>query len=325
MYESIMVPLDGSHFAEEALPLAMALARRSGARLHLVTVRTPTAALLAGLAGHHAEGGARPTDPEQAYLDAVCDRICDEMGESVSFTLKDPPVAEALNGYVVEHDVDLVVMTTHGRGGISRAWLGSVADALVRQACVPILLRRPGRDRIPDRPRMFQRLLVPLDGSAASEAAVERALTMGTLGKARYTLLRVVQLPFLIEGLTSAELLRIDTEELDRRRAEADRYLKEVAEQMPPDVDVRTVTMLHERAAEAILDHARDTSVDLIAMSTRGLGGWRRMFLGSVADKVLRGAEQPVLLYHPPAPDQPDAEADDAAAANPTPPPAFRP
>ncbi len=317
MYGSILVPLDGSHFAEEALPLAMTLSHRLGAHLHLVTVRTPTAALLAGLAGHH-EGEA--SDPEQAYLDAVCDRICEDMGESVSFTLMDPPVADALSRYIEDHAVGLVVMTTHGRGGLSRTWLGSVADTLVRRACVPILLRRPGRDQVPERPQPFRHILIPLDGSEASETALEKALAMGRLGSARYTLLQVVQLPFVIEGLTSAELLRIDTEELDRRRADAERYLKDLAADIS-DAETRTVSLLHERPAEAILDYAREADVDLIAMSTRGLGGLKRIFLGSVADKVLRGAEQPVLLFCPrPSETKAGASSEEAPAD-----PAFRP
>lgn len=295
MYASILVPLDGSRFAEEAIPHAIDLVRRSGARLHLVTVRTPTAALLAGLAGRHGEPGA--ADPEQRYLDRICERLCDELGESVSFSLLDPPVADALNNYAEEHGNDLIVMTTHGRSGLSRAWLGSVADALIRRATVPVLLFRPGMEQ---QSTSFRHILVPLDGSAESETAVPRALELGQLTGARLTFLRIVQMPFLMEGLTSAELLRVDADELDRRRGDAERYLYTLAGRMNGGTDVRTTTLLHERPADAILAHARDCDADLIAMATRGLGGWKRMVLGSVADKVLRGAEQPVLLYHPP-------------------------
>lgn len=310
MYASILVPLDGSHFAEEAIPHALDLVRRAGARLHLVTVRTPTAALLAGLAGRYGESGA--ADPEQLYLDRICERLCDELGESVSFSLLDPPVADALNDYIDEHGIDLVVMTTHGRGGLSRAWLGSVADALIRRVTVPVLLFRPGMEQ---RSTSFRHILVPLDGSAESEAAVPRALELGQLTGARYTLLRIVQMPFLMEGLTSAELLRVDADELDRRRGDAERYLHTLADRMDKGPDVRTTTLLHERPADAILAHARDCDADLIVMATRGLGGWKRMVLGSVADKVLRGAEQPVLLYHPP---DVTLAADEKAAAEET-------
>lgn len=295
MYASILVPLDGSHFAEEAIPHALDLVRRSGARLHLVTVRTPTAALLAGLAGRNAEAGI--ADPEQRYLNRICERLCDELGESVSFDLLEPPVADAINDYALDHGVDLIVMTTHGRGGLSRAWLGSVADALVRRATIPVLLFRPGLEHGSTE---FRNILVPLDGSAESETAVPWALELGRLTGARYTFLRIVQMPFLMEGLTSAELLRMDSDELDHRRGDAERYLRRLAERVGKDGEVRTTTLLHERPADAILGHARDCDADLIAMATRGLGGWKRMVLGSVADKVLRGAEQPVLLYHPP-------------------------
>src|SRR5690554_2993968 len=201
MYRNIMVPLDGSPFGEQALPVAIALARRSAARLHVVHVRTSAARPVRGRAGIRC-------DPERDYLNAMAERASEELGESVSFALladtiagisySNPPrraIADVLETYVREHGIDLVVMTTHGRGGLSRAWLGSVADSFIRQATAPVLLIRPEKDPAPmaaSTAGRIRHILIPLDGSEAAEAVIGPAVQLGTLTGARYSLFRVV-------------------------------------------------------------------------------------------------------------------------------------
>jgi nucleotide-binding universal stress UspA family protein len=192
-------------------------------------------------------------------------------------------------------------MTTHGRGGLERAWLGSVADALVRCCSVPILLLRPG-ESTPDIAQVpqFKRILIPLDGSALAEQILAPALELGGLAHAEYTLLRAVE-PFVLVGYAPvAQASRLDLKLTQEGLAEAQRYLDRVAERLraagrPP----RTRALLAEQSAAAILDEARRQDADLIAMATHGRSGLARLLLGSVADKVLRGATLPVLMVRP--------------------------
>ena len=116
---------------------------------------------------------ANVLEQERAYLDGIVKRLASVSPVPVTSALVEGPViAEMLNGHVVTTKADLIVMTTHGRGPLSRFWLGSVADELVRRATTPILVVRPQ-----EKPAIFQaeavirHILVPLDGSALAEQA----------------------------------------------------------------------------------------------------------------------------------------------------------
>ena len=304
MYRSIMVPLDGSPFSEQALPVAIALARRSAARLHLVHVRS-------GPRPVRGRAGVR-CDPERDYLDAVAARVSDELAESVSFALladtiagvsySNPPrraVADVLETYVREHAIDLVVMTTHGRSGISRAWLGSVADSFIRQSTAPVLLVRPDGRPQPGaaaRPGHARHVLIPLDGSEAAERVIGAAVKLGSLTAARYSLLRVVT-PLAVVADYGPPSAIFDDPTLSDRRREAVEYVSRLAERMSDEgYDVAGAVVIAPSAAAAITEYADAHDADLIAIGTRGLGGPRRMLLGSVADKVVRTSAQPVLV-----------------------------
>jgi nucleotide-binding universal stress UspA family protein len=326
MYRNIMVPLDGSPFGEQALPVAIALARRSAARLHVVHVRTSAARPVRGRAGIRC-------DPERDYLNAMAERASEELGESVSFALladtiagisySNPPrraIADVLETYVREHGIDLVVMTTHGRGGLSRAWLGSVADSFIRQATAPVLLIRPEKDPAPmaaSTAGRIRHILIPLDGSEAAEAVIGPAVQLGTLTGARYSLFRVVSPVSAIADYGPPSAV-FDDPTLSERRRVAVEYVSRLAERMSDDgFDVAGAVMIAPSAAAAITEYAEANGADAIAIGTRGLGGPRRMLLGSVADKVLRSSDRPVLVCNTAlaAGDEARGEALEATAA----------
>jgi nucleotide-binding universal stress UspA family protein len=316
MYRSILVPLDGSTFGEQALSLACEIARRSCATLHLVHVHlphTPNPIYVEGMPVIDDQLRSLGWEHERNYLERIRERLAVETKGTITATLLDMPnpsahdrtVAQVLAAHVIETGADLVVMTTHGRGGLARFWLGSVADGLLRWSAAPILLLRPDEDMPdPDRSRAIQRILIPLDGSARSEAIVEHALALGRLGQAEYTLLRVVP-PFI---LGDAALLTtpadFDPERTMRRYAEAQHELDSVAQRLQTaGAQVGTRVLIAEQVAATILEDAGQHAIDLIALSTHGRRGLARLLIGSVADKVLRGAETLVLVYRPPAPD----------------------
>lgn len=298
MIRSILVPLDGSSFSEQALPLAMKVARASGARLHLVQVHEPPVLPVnpEGASMAFAEWESAIRQAEEENLRAVANR-CMEAGVAVARAeLLEAPVANALSTYAHEVGVDLVVMTTHGRGGISRAWVGSVADAVARRCSAPVLLIRPPLERTG---ADLGHILIPLDGSELSEQVIEAAVALGVLTGARYTLLRVAlpvpSLPIRVE-LPADEQRALE----ERQRAEILQELDRAAEPLRVrGYRVDTMVVHDESPALAILECAGQVGADLIALATRGRGGWSRIALGSVADKVMRGAVVPVLLYRP--------------------------
>ena len=302
MYRTILVPLDGSAFSERAIPLALRIARHTGAALELTHVH-----------GHVTYGGSAPapdrrldTDIKQGMreeLEALRDRVAAKAGLPVTASFLEGEVVPALQGHIESRGIDLVVMTTHGRGGVSRAWLGSVADALVRRLHVPVLLSRArttGRGGVDAPP--VRRVLVSLDGSPFAEQVLERALRLGTPNRTEYLLLRVVTpmptVPLPYPGGDAP----IHESELQWQEHQAEGYLTAVAERIRrPGVPVNVRVVTHAQPARAILDVARERDADLIALSAHGHGALGRMMLGSVADKVIRGAAVPTLVYRPPA------------------------
>ncbi|HEX7090599.1 MAG TPA: universal stress protein [Longimicrobiales bacterium] len=299
MKGAIMVPLDGSVFSEQALPLARQLARKARAELHLVHVHLPVqpAPHAQGFAVYDGQLEEEARAREAEYLASLANRTAELAGVVVRRALLEGPVAPALSRYAEEEGVGLVVMTTHGRGGLSRAWLGSVADALVREATIPVLLLRPRRDGMAEEePREFRRILIPLDGSPLAEQILEPAIELGRLADAEYTLLQVVVPPFVLMPPTSAVVLEPDAEGGVGPHG-TDQYLADVAARLREvGHRVKAVVETYPNAAQAVLDYARENAIDLIAMSTHGRTGFSRVALGSVSDKVLRGADVPVLL-----------------------------
>lgn len=298
-YRSILVPLDGSAFAEQALPMAVQLAERSGAVLHLALVHVPVpgwyaAAEVAAL-NPSLEQEARTR--EAMYLDGAASRIREDTSLTVSCAVLDGGTASALAEHVATAGADLVVMTTHGRGGMSRLWLGSVADRLIRRLTVPVLVIRPTEEGTAP-PPIIRRILVPLDGSALAESVLEQAVALAELVRAELVLLSVVEpVPTLLPTLPYP--VEIQPENLGDREAEARQYLEGIqAELRRRLVTPRVHTVVEGSPAAQILKVASEEGCQLIAMATHGAGGMDRLVFGSVTDKVIRTSPLPVLVLH---------------------------
>lgn len=312
MFRSLLVPLDGSPFAEHALPLALTIGDRAGAEVRLVQVAGAPADYPAEVFGHgRALMEVHLKKQQRDYLEQTAERLRGRTKAPVSGTLLDGPVAETLRRATVGSGVDLVVMTTHGRGSVKRLWLGSVADTLVKHVDVPLLLLRPhGPAADLEIPPELKRILVPLDGSSLAEGILPAALALAKLFDAEVHLLRIVPVThpsyYNLEGgsfhVQVEALLKEMEEAQDKLRHEAAAYLERIAERIRADaLRAQTHVAIESHVAQAILDFAAGHAADLIALETHGRGGLTRLVLGSVADKVLRGASVPVLLQRPAA------------------------
>jgi len=299
MLTKIVVPLDQSSLAEDALGCASALARATGAAIDLVLVHDPFAA--SGYEGMPADDQRRPS--EEAYLDHIAHEL--QSGASVrpTFAVLNGVPAEMICRRAIDVGADLIVMTSHGRTGFNRAWLGSVADGVVRHAGIPVLLLRSTEAERPERrERLFTHVLVLIDASSESEAIIDAALSIARAGNGHITLLHVVQpVPLIIPdyGATMMGAAPVaDMELTERVAAEARERLGELAIRVSQGVDVNTAVVIDTRVAQAILDFAAQTAADLVALTTRGRGA-SRLIVGSTADKVLRGSNLPVLIKRP--------------------------
>lgn len=293
---TILVPLDGSRFAEDALPLALSIARATRRRIQLCHVRLLPLWPEEVVGLDTAEAMRRILDAEgESYLRKVQQRLRspDVTVEATILPGDVVSAGEVLSRYVAEHPVDCVVMATHGLGGVRRAWLGSVADYLIRHLAVPVLLVRPGMDlRVGE-----QRILVPLDGSPLSEAAIPTACELALALARDVVLLRVIS-P-VIHPMTALDLPYpgIDMNLTAMVRADAEQYLLTVADRViARGIRCHRIVMLEAGTAECIADMARPGGFSMVVMSTHGRGGLPRLILGSVADKVVRSADVPVMV-----------------------------
>lgn len=307
MFRSIMLPLDGSAFGEHALALARSVAERTpdrDTRLHLVHVHAPyTFIYMDGMPVLDEPDREHTLSHEHAYLQVQADRLQAETKLPVTVNVVEDDILPGLLRYVQQHAIDLVVMTTHGRGPLERAWLGSTADGMLRQSHTPLLLLRPP-EHAPqlDTAWNVQHIVVPLDGSALAEQVLAPATTLGQLFDARYTLLNVIATVPLGSYTLGVETVAFNTQTDQRYRTDALSYLERTAQRLRAAglVVATHVTSAHQPAS-GILEAAREAEAQLIALATHGRGGMQRLMLGSVADKVVRATHMPVLVYRPPA------------------------
>lgn len=196
MYRKILVPLDGSKFAESALPLALSLSRRTHADVHISTVQEPIPSFA------YDEWESAAAEWSERYLASAAERMEPHAGGGVTVGLLSGHVVESLEADADTQGADLVIMATHGRGLLSRAWLGSVADAFLHRTNRRVLLVRPEEDQAPalDRNLTFGKILVPLDGTDLSECMVEYAVEFARLFDASLHLVRVVPYPMTLRA-----------------------------------------------------------------------------------------------------------------------------
>lgn len=300
MATRIIVPLDGSDFAEDAL--ARALTLTDSGTLDLVTA---------------VEGAPPFSVPEydvmarewaMKYLDSVVEKLPPGVTAQTHVLVGSP--SKEIRAFIEESNADLVVMASHGRGPATRAWLGSMADFLIRASTVPLLLVHPTDDEEPsyqaDTP--FQKVLIPVDGSELSEAAIAGASKV--LGQdIEVTLIRVVQYPHQFVSPYLPETIQGNQDLFRQATAQAKDYLTETAWRLKDTArKVETEVTVAEHPARAIVEYADANGFDAIALATHGRGGLKRLALGSVADKVIRTARAPILTFRP-EPAEADAKA----------------
>lgn len=295
----ILVPLDGSGAAEWALPMASAIARRADARLQLVLVHTPLAHVFPDVtaAGYLDGWETERVEQETEYLDDAAHRLREAGLDATAETTMGDAVRTLVDR---ADDADLVVITAHGWSGSDRAWLGHVADGVVHHVRAPVLVVRPDGADAPDsldHDPGIHRILAATDGSPAAEAAVDRAADLARLFGARLTLFRSVSVPIGPSSPYIPHAAALDRETAAAWEREARSHLERRAQGIA-DLDVGTRLEHGYRAARAILDAAKDEDADLLAIGTHRESRLARIFLGSVADKVVRGIRAPVLIAH---------------------------
>jgi len=282
MIRTVLVPLDGSKAAEAVIPYVELIASRTGAAVRLLTVV-------------HEDTGETKAGEALAYLD---DRAAALRPLSGSTSVKSGGEAQVILAEADAGDADLIAMSTHGRSGLMRWVLGSVATKVLHATSRPLLLVR-ARDRADAPPAVVDRILVPLDGSQVSLSVLpyveELAETLG----ASLVLYNAV-LPLDIYPGTELTPVRVGTI-IDDLLAQGQSFLAEVAKEIEGrgKVKARSVVTIGFPVDE-VVRVAAEVKAGLIALATHGRSGVNRWVMGSVADGVVRRSSLPCLLVRPP-------------------------
>ena len=294
MYRTILVPLDGSTLSERALPLAATLARTANAKL--VLVRAAWVPHVMDLESIDAE--VKSVKDAEDYLAGVAAPLI-QSGLTVETGV---PFAVPGEGIVMEielRNADLVIMSTHGRSGLSRLVYGSVAEAVVMHSPVPVLLVRATQASsitVGDIER--PEILVPVDGSPFAETVLPYAKEIARLVNGSLFLLRVVVPP--PQWIDPMVVAPYPTEEVVvQQEEEATKYLAALSKELEAEGFQVHSRVVDDLAADAILDACCGSNVRLIVMATHCRHGLGRVVFGSVAMEVLHHGRLPILLVHP--------------------------
>jgi len=294
MYKKMLVPLDGSELSEVVFPYAEELAGRLGLEVILLHVHSP--------------GKDEAIPLHQAYIERKAE-IMKQQSEEVwqkaggkqgskavqvrSELVAGYPAKEILR-YADENNIDLILMATHGRSGVERWVMGSVAEKVLQASKTPIwLVRAKVSEESIHHKWPMGAILVPLDGSELSEAVLPHVKTLARQQDAKSTnvVLFGVCEPLVESGYYIPET-SLTSEETKKYLARVEKQLKEAG--ISVQIEIRK-----GKAAEQIIKYASEKPFNLIAMSTHGRSGLGRWVFGSVADKVLHGASIPILLVRP--------------------------
>jgi nucleotide-binding universal stress UspA family protein len=268
MYDRVLVPLDGSAFAEEIIPFALAFAQA----MHIGTTLLRVTA------------EARETASAEEYIRELAQRIGAE-GKTIT---AEEDTATTILQELRSQARTLVTMTTHGRTGLLEAVLGSVAQRVVKEAAGPILVYRPrgAPSSISTVPAPISVVLVPLDGSVFSEWIVPHAAEMALALKTEMVMVQV-----LTDVHPPALASQGDVMEESYIRSRARHATQKWGIQVNWDT-------LHGDTASAICEYVKSRQNVVVAMSSHGRRGLSRAILGSVAGECVRRAGVPVLVYH---------------------------
>jgi nucleotide-binding universal stress UspA family protein len=299
MYTRMLIPLDGSKLAENVLPYARALAGALKLRVELLSVVDTMDFARTANAGHLRDFDPLIESAVQAggqYLEGVARSFT---GMTVDNCVVEQGQADQIIIERAARDKEtLIAMATRGRSGIHRWLMGSVAEKVLRGASNPLLLVRGDAEGKSDGAASLKSIVVPLDGSKLAETVLPRAVELAKTLSLAIVLTRAYQIP-LSSAYAGAETPYIPNSDalLNLVREEAGAYLEaKVNELHQNGVAKVSHILLVGSGADEIIDLARSTPDNLIAMCTHGRSGVGRWVLGSVTEKVVRHSGDPVLV-----------------------------
>lgn len=295
MYTRILLPLDGSKTAEQVMPWALTLADRFKLPVELLTV-VDVGRFLTSVEGARRFDTLVEQSSRQgkAYLERISGRF---VGRVVKRSVEQGTAAELIIEKAAADKSTLIAMTTHGRSGLNRWLLGSVAEKVLRGSTNPLLLVRAISGGRTQGEAPLKSIMVPLDGSKLAEGVLPTGAKIAAKLDLEIVLFRAYTNPFSpFSGGSGPYAVNLD-ELMQQVRNEAGDYLEaKVAELRKQGIEKISYLLREGDAAEEIVAMAKDSSQTLIVMSSHGRSGLSRWALGSVTETVVRHSNNPVLI-----------------------------
>jgi nucleotide-binding universal stress UspA family protein len=289
MIKNILCPVDRSPSSLQAFDRAIALARWQGARLHLLVV-IESVESWDGIVGtrHSGELNAVRAGVERDLRQMLVSRRASDV--KVEIVMRAGNVVREILAHARASRADLVVIGSHGRGGVQRLVLGSVAEKVLRQATCPVLTVRRGMSRTRRSRSPFKTILCPTDFSAAGNKAVGYAKRLAREADAQLIVMSAVEWPF-DAAVTFGSVAELQ----EGLEEEARKALRRLLPRSGPDRPAAMAFVVQGKASAAIVKLARARSVDLIVMGVSGRGALDVVLLGSTTHHLIRHGAWPVL------------------------------
>jgi nucleotide-binding universal stress UspA family protein len=285
MWKKILVPLDGSDLAELALPYATELAGTFNSELVLLYV---------------SEEDEEHLHMHQLYLERLAVQMKKQQLKRISPVVIAGKTVEEIVKYTEKNDIRLIIMASHGRSGIIPWAKEGVASKVIDAVGVPLLLiKETKRRRQTKEKHLMSRILLPLDGSEAGEAAITRVKELRSQLEAEVILLEVVSEGRHLRTVGGLDYILYPETELETFKTEAKEYLDKVYQRLQRGKKAKgelTVAIRTGEVAKGILSYAKKKRVSLIAISSHGHSGMTKWVFGSTAQKIISDSPVPVLV-----------------------------
>ncbi|WP_183457192.1 universal stress protein [Microbulbifer rhizosphaerae] len=292
-FKQILVPLDGSSTAEEAVSHAIFIAESCGAQIHLLHVQT----------SHGDEHSPDSVDwrlrraEMRSYLNQLEKRLSERTIPVTSNIVEGRP-SEQIVEYSEENDIDLLIFTAYGKGGISRFHFGSTAHKVISGSGISFMIVRPGELPSGRADKAYKRILILMDGSHSSEWVACQVAAMVRGQEVELILLQVISVPEMPRRMPITQeeyALREKFVECNRRAAKA--YLEDIARQLQNGIKVRVRLEVTQSVVENVCGVAMEEEVDLIAMDVHDTQGGTHWEKGNLCQAVMCRCSLPLLVF----------------------------
>lgn len=297
MFDPILIPLDGSLLAECVLPHASAIARAFNSRVMLLRAldrnqAAEKAQLFDLLNWQINKTGAK------MYLEKTSARL-QKSGLRVEVTVLEGLVAESITDFAQSQGMKLIILSSHGRSGLSQWGLSSVTQKIIFGAPTSVLIIRAHQPTASDLDeRLYTQIMVPLDGSRRAENVLPMVTALARFHQSRIHLVHIVRAPEMARQMPLArEDVDLSNRIIARNREEAIRYLDQVRLHSPLEgIDVETHLLTGDNAASALHEFADQEHIDLVVLSAHGYSGNNRWPYGSMVNNFILYSKVPLII-----------------------------